>query len=106
MRHEFHPDARLEFRESAAFYEACRPGLGVAFANEIESVLRTIIGLPTDGRLSKRMFADVWPAVFHTAFFIPSRLTAFLLSRSCTAVGSPAIGAADSHENNRNIQQA
>jgi plasmid stabilization system protein ParE len=69
MRHEFHPDARLEFRESAAFYEACRPGLGVAFANEIESVLRTIIGLPTDGRLSKRMFADVWPAVFHTAFF-------------------------------------
>ena len=46
MRYEFHPEARLEFRESAAFYEACRPGLGVAFANEIESILRRILDAP------------------------------------------------------------
>ncbi len=46
MRYEFHPEARLEFRESAAFYESCRPKLGVAFANEIESVLRRIIVSP------------------------------------------------------------
>jgi toxin ParE1/3/4 len=46
MRYEFHPEARLEFLESAAFYQGCRPGLGVAFANEIESVLRLIIEAP------------------------------------------------------------
>ena len=46
MRHEFHPEARLEFRESAAFYEGCRAGLGVAFSIEIESVLRRILEAP------------------------------------------------------------
>jgi toxin ParE1/3/4 len=46
MRFEFHPEARLEFRESAAFYEICRPKLGSAFTNEIESVLRQIIDSP------------------------------------------------------------
>jgi len=51
MRHEFHPEARLEFRESAAFYEACRPGLGLAFANEIDSALGRILEAP-----------DRWPA--------------------------------------------
>ena len=51
MRYEFHPEARLEFRESAAFYEACRPGLGVPFANEIESILRRILDAP-----------DRWPS--------------------------------------------
>lgn len=46
MRHDFHPEARLEFRESAAFYEGCRPGLGVAFADEIESVVHRILEAP------------------------------------------------------------
>ena len=46
MRYEFHPEARLEFRESAAFLEGCRPGLGVAFTNEIEAILRRIIEAP------------------------------------------------------------
>ena len=46
MRHEFHPEARLEFRESAAFYEGCRAGLGVAFSIEIESVLSRILETP------------------------------------------------------------
>ena len=46
MRYEFHPEARLEFRESAAFYEGCRPGLGTAFTDEIESILRRILDAP------------------------------------------------------------
>lgn len=46
MRHEFHPEARFEFRESAAFYEGCRSGLGVAFADEIESVIERILEAP------------------------------------------------------------
>lgn len=46
MRYEFHPEARLEFRESAAFYEAGRPGLGVTFTDEIESILRRILDAP------------------------------------------------------------
>ena len=46
MRWEFHPEARLEFRESAAFYEGCRPGQGAAFTNEIEGILRRILEAP------------------------------------------------------------
>ena len=46
MKYEFHPEARLEFRESAAFYEDCRPRLGVAFTNEIEAILHRIIEAP------------------------------------------------------------
>jgi len=43
MRWEFHPEARIEFRESANFYEGSRPGLGVALTNEIEAVLELIV---------------------------------------------------------------
>lgn len=46
MNCEFHPEARLEFRESAAFYKACRSGLGVAFNREMESVLQRIQEAP------------------------------------------------------------
>ena len=46
MRYEFHPDARQEFRESAAYYESKRVNLGVAFTSEIESVLRHIVKAP------------------------------------------------------------
>jgi len=46
MRVEFHPEARLEFRESAAFYKERDEGLGFAFAKEIESVLTMIQAAP------------------------------------------------------------
>ena len=46
MRYEFHPEARLEFRESAAFYDGERTNLGTAFTNEIESVLQKIVDSP------------------------------------------------------------
>ena len=46
MRWEFHPEAGIEFRESASFYEGSRPGLGVAFTNEIQVVLKLIVEAP------------------------------------------------------------
>lgn len=52
MRLEFHPEARLEFYESAAFYKEIRPSLGIAFTNEIESILQQIREVP-----------DRWPII-------------------------------------------
>ena len=46
MRYAFHPEARLEYREAAAFYEARRPGLGAAFTREIESAVEQILAAP------------------------------------------------------------
>lgn len=46
MRLEFHPEARLEFYESASFYKEVRPSLGIAFTNEIESILHQILEAP------------------------------------------------------------
>ncbi len=46
MRHAFHPEARLEYRDAARFYEAIRPGLGAAFTLEVESVIEQICSAP------------------------------------------------------------
>lgn len=46
MRYAFHPEARLEYREAAAYYEATRPGLGAAFTIEVESVIEQITAAP------------------------------------------------------------
>lgn len=40
MKYGFHPEARLEYREAAAFYEARRPGL---FAQVAETRLTSAI---------------------------------------------------------------
>ena len=46
MKYGFHPGARLEYREAAAFYEGRRAGLGAAFTEEIEAVIRQIFEAP------------------------------------------------------------
>jgi plasmid stabilization system protein ParE len=46
MRYEFHPEARLEYREAAAFYEARRPGLGATFTVEVEAAIERILETP------------------------------------------------------------
>lgn len=46
MRYGFHPEARREYRDAAAYYEAARPGLGAAFTLEIESVIEQITASP------------------------------------------------------------
>ena len=45
MTYNFHPEARAEYREAAAFYEERGPGLGAAFTIEIESAIeRSLAG--------------------------------------------------------------
>jgi len=46
MTYDFHPDARLEYREAAAFYESRRPGLGAAFSVEVEATIQRILETP------------------------------------------------------------
>ncbi len=51
MRYDFHPEARLEYREAAAFYEARRRGLGATFTVEVETAIKTILETPDRWRL-------------------------------------------------------
>jgi toxin ParE1/3/4 len=46
MKFAFHPDARLEYRDAAAFYENARAGLGAAFTRQIEAALEAICVAP------------------------------------------------------------
>ncbi len=54
MRVAFHPEARREYLDSAAFHAAVRPGLGAEFTREIESVLKQICGDPERWRLFQK----------------------------------------------------
>ena len=46
MTHDFHPEARLEYREAAAFYESRRRGLGAAFSMQVEATIQRILEAP------------------------------------------------------------
>lgn len=46
MKYAFHPEARLEYREAAIFYEARRPGLGATFTREIDTAIERILAAP------------------------------------------------------------
>lgn len=46
MTYDFHPDARLEYREAAAYYESRRAGLGAAFTIEVEATIERILQEP------------------------------------------------------------
>lgn len=52
MIHDFHPEARLEYREAATFYDSRRPGLGAAFTLEVEATIERIMEAP-----------DRWPVI-------------------------------------------
>jgi hypothetical protein len=42
MTHDFHPEARLEYRDAAIFYDGRRAGLGAAFTLEVEGTIERI----------------------------------------------------------------
>jgi plasmid stabilization system protein ParE len=42
VTYSFHPDAVAEHLEAVAYYETQRPGLGVAYLEEFERVLRLV----------------------------------------------------------------
>jgi toxin ParE1/3/4 len=46
MTYDFHPAARLEYREAAAYYETRRLGLGAAFSLEVEATIKRIMQAP------------------------------------------------------------
>ncbi len=46
MKFGFHPEARVEYREAAAFYEGRRRGLGSAFSFQMEFALSEILHTP------------------------------------------------------------
>ena len=42
MRFCFHPRADAEFDEAVRYYEACQPGLGLEFAEEVYGAIRRV----------------------------------------------------------------
>lgn len=71
MKYAFHPDARLEFREAAMFYESRRTGLGATFRREIEATIERILSAPDQFRVIEqdiqRCLAHIFPyAVIYT----------------------------------------
>ena len=63
MTYDFHPEARLEYRESAAFYEARRAGLGAAFTIEVEAAIERILQNPNSWRVIEE---DIRRCLTHT----------------------------------------
>ena len=51
MTYDFHPEARLEYREAAAFYEGRRSGLGSSFTIEVEATIDRILETPERFRI-------------------------------------------------------
>ncbi len=50
MRHEFHPEARVEYLEVVAHYEGRQAGLGRRFTSEIETTILRIVEAPSRWR--------------------------------------------------------
>ncbi len=63
MKYGFHPEARLEYREAALFYEARQSGLGASFTREIEAAIDRILEAP---ELFRFVEQDVRRCLAHT----------------------------------------
>lgn len=65
MRLVFHPDARIEYRQAAIYYEQQQAGLGLRFVNDIEATLEQIVTDPTRWRILdediRRCLASIFP---------------------------------------------
>ena len=71
MRHEFHPEAVLEFAESVQFYKQHGPKLGQRLAKEIRATIAKIVATPERWRILeddlRRCLVRVFPyAVLYT----------------------------------------
>ena len=63
MTYDFHPEARLEYREAAVFHETRRSGLGAAFSLEVEAAIDRILEAPERWRVIEQ---DVRRCLTHT----------------------------------------
>lgn len=71
MRHEFHPEAVLEFEEAVQFYKGRGRTLGQRFAREIRTTIAGIVATPERSRVVeqdvRRCLVRVFPyAVLYT----------------------------------------
>jgi plasmid stabilization system protein ParE len=71
MRHEFHPEAVLEFAEAVQFYKQRGPKLGQRLAKEIRATITRIVTAPERWRVLeqdvRRCLVRVFPyAVLYT----------------------------------------
>ena len=71
MRHEFHPEAGLEFEEAVRFYKQRGRQLGIRFAQEIRATIAKIVATPDRWRILevdvRRCLVRVFPyAVLYT----------------------------------------
>lgn len=46
MNYYFHPEAEQELLQAISYYEKCRPGLGIEFAEEVYQAIKRIISFP------------------------------------------------------------
>ena len=46
MRFFFHEDAEAEFNKAVDYYEECRPGLGLEFAQEVYAAILRVVQYP------------------------------------------------------------
>ena len=46
MRFYFHEDAETEFDKAVEYYEGCRPGLGLEFAQEVYAAIARVVQFP------------------------------------------------------------
>ena len=63
MTYDFHPEARVEYREAALFHDTRRSGLGAAFTLEVEAAIDRILEAPERWRVIER---DVRRCLTHT----------------------------------------
>ena len=65
MRHVFHPEAPIEYREAALYYERRQTGLGARFSEDIEATIGRIAARPEQWRILeediRRCLADIFP---------------------------------------------
>ena len=65
MRHEFHPEASVEFDDAAAYYARCQQGLELRFLDAVEEAIHRICLSPElwrkfDGEV-RRCLVHVFP---------------------------------------------
>jgi len=106
MNYGFHPEARLEYREAAVFYEARQPGLGAAFTREIEAAIDRILETP---ELFRFVEQDVRRCLAHTfphgvLYTVEGDFILSWLWR--TAVGSQATGTSAYLQANQTANQS
>jgi hypothetical protein len=101
MRYAFHPEARLEYREAAKFYEWRHPGLGAAFSREIEMLIARIVEAPDRWRFVEEECSQVCRPSVPYAIFYTVELDLFLFSLSRIAVESQATGGNDCNPETR-----